>query len=60
VARRLISIVVPVMNERDNVAELHRRVSETFSLLGDGYDFELVFTDNHSTDDSAQHTACPA
>lgn len=48
-ADKLISVVVPVFNERDNVAAVHERVSSTFAGLP-GYDFELVFTDNHSTD----------
>lgn len=46
----LISVLVPVLNEEGNVEELYRRVSDTFAGMGDEYDFELVFTDNHSTD----------
>jgi dolichol-phosphate mannosyltransferase len=49
VAEKLISVVVPVFNERENVAALHERVSEVFESLP-GYDLELIFTDNHSTD----------
>lgn len=46
----LISIIVPVMNERENVPEVYRRVQAVFAELGDRYEFEIVFTDNHSTD----------
>jgi glycosyltransferase involved in cell wall biosynthesis len=46
----LVSIVIPVFNEEDNVLPTY----ETLRLLIDGicadYDFEFVFTDNHSTD----------
>ncbi|MDJ0663484.1 MAG: glycosyltransferase family 2 protein [Acidimicrobiia bacterium] len=47
----LISIVVPAMNEAENVPELYSRVAKVFSKLAD-YDFELVITDNHSSDDT--------
>lgn len=49
VADKLISVVVPVYNERENLQAVYDRVSSAFAEL-DGYDFELVFTDNHSTD----------
>lgn len=45
----LISIVVPVFNEVDNVAIFHQRVSQVAATLT-AYEFEFVFTDNHSTD----------
>lgn len=48
--KRLISVVVPVLNERDNLAPLHERVSAVFAGLADRYELELVFTDNHSDD----------
>jgi len=45
----LISIVVPVFNEIDNISIFHERVCDVISKL-DAYEFEFVFTDNHSTD----------
>jgi dolichol-phosphate mannosyltransferase len=48
--KQLISVLVPVMNEQDNIREVYSRVSKTFALMGDGYEFEIVFTDNHSSD----------
>ncbi len=50
--RRLISIVVPVLNEDQNIERLHRTVQATMEPLEHRYRFELVFTDNHSTDNS--------
>jgi glycosyltransferase involved in cell wall biosynthesis len=46
----LISIVVPVFNEEANVLPFHQKLSEIFARLEDRFDFEIVFTDNHSTD----------
>jgi polyisoprenyl-phosphate glycosyltransferase len=48
--RRLISIVVPVYNEERNVAPLYEAVAAVMRRIADRYDFELVFTDNRSTD----------
>jgi polyisoprenyl-phosphate glycosyltransferase len=48
--RRLISVIVPVLNERDNIARLHERVSAVFDGLSDRFEVEFVFTDNHSDD----------
>ncbi|MEY3277646.1 MAG: hypothetical protein RLZZ426_132 [Actinomycetota bacterium] len=45
----LISIVVPVFNEVDNITIFHQRVSAAISKIS-AYEFEFVFTDNHSTD----------
>jgi dolichol-phosphate mannosyltransferase len=48
--RRLLSIVVPVYNERDNVERCAQSVAAALEPLADRYDYELIFTDNHSTD----------
>ena len=48
----LVSILVPVFNEEENLPALYQRISTVTEQLTDRYDFEFVFTDNHSTDDS--------
>lgn len=49
-ARRLLSFIVPVYNEEENVSALHAAVERLMAGLADRYDHELVFTDNHSSD----------
>jgi polyisoprenyl-phosphate glycosyltransferase len=46
----LISIVIPVYNEEANVHAAYEAVAGVFAALKDRYEFEIVFTDNHSTD----------
>jgi polyisoprenyl-phosphate glycosyltransferase len=48
--RKLLSIVVPVYNEEPNILPLYQAVEEALAPLADRYDWELVFTDNHSED----------
>jgi glycosyltransferase involved in cell wall biosynthesis len=55
--KKLISIVVPVFNEQENVRPLHAAVSSVFERLADRYDLEFVFTDNHSDDGTFQELA---
>ena len=47
----LISIVIPALNEQDNIGPLERELAE--SLDGLPYDFEFVVIDNGSTDGTA-------
>ena len=49
----LISIIVPVLNEEDNIRLLIEHVDTAVSKLIQRYDFEYVFTDNHSSDGTA-------
>lgn len=49
-ARPLISLVVPVFNEADNLPLFYPAVRAVIDPLADRYDFEFVFTDNHSSD----------
>lgn len=48
--RKLISIVTPCYNEEANIDELYQRIVEVMSRLD--YDYEHIFIDNCSTDDS--------
>ncbi len=47
---RLISIVVPVLNEEQNVLPLYQTLCALQLELGDRYQWEMLFTDNHSND----------
>jgi polyisoprenyl-phosphate glycosyltransferase len=46
----LISLVVPVYNEEDNVMPFYADVRRVIDPLANDYEFEFVFTDNHSSD----------
>ncbi len=49
-SRRLISICIPVLNEEETLDKLYETLSPLLEQHKDRYDFEIVFTDNHSTD----------
>ncbi len=49
--RKTISIVVPVYNEEENIVPLYKEVCRVFEGLPQ-YSFEIVFSDNSSTDSS--------
>src|SRR5215471_9118374 len=49
-AKRLITILVPVFNEEQNIEPLYQALEPVLLELSDRYDFEILFTDNHSTD----------
>jgi glycosyltransferase involved in cell wall biosynthesis len=48
--RPLVSLVVPVFNEEDNVVPFYADVRRVIDPLASRFNFEFVFTDNHSTD----------
>jgi polyisoprenyl-phosphate glycosyltransferase len=47
--RKLITVIVPVFNEENNVPRAYAEVCRVFDEMK-SYDLELIFTDNHSTD----------
>jgi polyisoprenyl-phosphate glycosyltransferase len=50
--RPLVSIVIPALNEAENVPQLMKRFGQ-FAVEHVDYDFELVLVDDGSTDDTA-------
>jgi dolichol-phosphate mannosyltransferase len=53
----LISICVPVYNEELNIEPFYSRVLSVIDGLSDQYRFEMLFTDNHSTDATFERLA---
>lgn len=49
--KRLVSVVVPMFNEQDNINEFYKRITEVMSALP--YEYELVFVDDGSKDKTA-------
>lgn len=47
--KTLVSVLVPAFNEEDNVERAYETIVQTFERLPD-YDYEIIVTDNHSTD----------
>jgi polyisoprenyl-phosphate glycosyltransferase len=48
--RSLVSLVVPVYNEELTISALYSAVTKVAAQIEEAYEFEFVFTDNHSTD----------
>jgi glycosyltransferase involved in cell wall biosynthesis len=49
-SQSLISLIVPVFNEEENIFPFHEAMTAVLSSLEDRFRFEFIFTDNHSTD----------
>jgi dolichol-phosphate mannosyltransferase len=48
--KKLVSIIVPVLNEEGNIERLYQAVTRVMIDLEINYDYEMIFTDNHSSD----------
>src|SRR5271167_2605324 len=55
--RKLVSIVCPVYNEEQSIPILYERLQKAIAEYRDRFDFELLFTNNASTDGSAEIVA---
>jgi glycosyltransferase involved in cell wall biosynthesis len=51
--RKRVSVVTPVYNEAATVAIFHERLSNALASLAGRYEFEFIFSDNRSTDETA-------
>ena len=47
-----ISVIIPVLNERDNIERAYRAVCDVFARIEGRFALEIIFTDNHSDDRS--------
>jgi len=52
--KKTISIVITAYNEEDNVIELHRQLNEVILEIPE-YNFELIFIENGSTDQTLEN-----
>lgn len=50
--RKIISILTPTYNEEESIPSVYARVKSVMGSLGSRYDYEHVFTDNASSDNS--------
>jgi len=50
--KRLISVIIPTLNESGNVQAMYDRIVAVFDSELSHYDFEMVVTDNCSADDT--------
>lgn len=48
-ARKLITVIIPVFNEENNIRRAYSEVCRIFDEMA-RYDLEIIFTDNHSID----------
>ncbi|MBU4351206.1 glycosyltransferase family 2 protein [Candidatus Parcubacteria bacterium] len=53
-AKKLISIIIPVYNEEKNLRDFFNSLSKTLKLLSPQYSFEAIFVNDGSTDNSAE------
>ena len=50
--KKLISVISPCFNEEENLKEHFKRISSVLSSLKNKYNYEVIYSDNHSEDNS--------
>ena len=52
-----ISICIPVLNEEENIKNIYDNITNLFKNTLSNYDYEIIFTDNHSQDNTQKITS---
>ena len=52
--KKMISIICPIYNEEESIPIFLKRINKVIQSLKNKYEFELLFTNNRSTDQSLQ------
>lgn len=52
--KKLISIVTPVFNEEETIRQYYAKICEVTNQLSSNYDFEIIITDNCSSDNTVK------
>jgi len=47
-----ISFIIPIYNEAENISELYQRLKKTFAADFNDFEYEVIFIDDGSSDDS--------
>lgn len=50
--KKLISILIPAYNEQENLPLIYQKIKENIACLQNEYDFEIIFIDDGSTDET--------
>lgn len=53
-AKSLISIIIPVLNEEQNIPLMHKGILAVWKNLENGYDYEIIFVNDGSEDKSGE------
>src|SRR3989339_1779470 len=51
---KLISVVIPIFNEQQNISLIYKAIKEQFLYLKDKYDYEIIFVNDGSIDESQE------
>ena len=49
---KLITICIPVFNEEENILIAYQNINELFKNKLSNYNYEIIFTDNSSSDNT--------
>lgn len=51
---KLVSVIIPAYNEQDNIPLIYQKIKEVFLSIKDNYEYEIIFVDDGSVDNSIE------